>query len=496
MEINARVGKCLTFIRALEVAAGIACRYFRKALGNRHLLAAAKKGAVLGKRGGGGDAIILKGRSFPTPASRTVLNISRCGAALLLLALAPLSVAAQMGGGMEHAAMDPSKSPMSGMLGSYPMTREGSGTSWQPEAVPMRGMQWMRDEWMLMAEGFANFIYDHQGGPRGNDKLFSANMAMGMAQRRLSGGTLGLRTMLSLDPLMGKRGYPLLFQTGETADGAVPLIDRQHPHDFFMELAASYSRPLAGGGALYGYVGLPGEPALGPSVFMHRFSGVDFPEAPLTHHWFDSTHITFGVVTLGYAGDQWKVEASGFNGREPDENRWDIETRRFDSASTRLSYNPTLNWAWQLSHGYLKSPEALEPDSSLRRTTISASYHQRLSQANGQTTLAWGRNDKAGEARDGYLLESTYALRATHTVFGRLERVENDALFLEGEPLHERAFRIDKLSLGYIYDLPKFGGIKWGAGGLVSGYALPGDLKLVYGARPTSYMVFVRAKTE
>src|SRR6185295_18664261 len=158
----------------------------------------------------------------------------------------------------------------------------------------------MIDDWMLMAHGVVNFIYDDQGGDRGGNKTFSSSMAMLMASRPLGAGTFGLRGMVSLDPLMGKSGYPLLLQTGETANGQQHLTDRQHPHDAFMELAATYSVPLSEKNSVYGYVGLPGEPALGPSAFMHRFSGMENPEAPLTHHWLDSTHITFGVATLGY----------------------------------------------------------------------------------------------------------------------------------------------------------------------------------------------------
>jgi hypothetical protein len=181
----------------------------------------------------------------------------------------------QAGSGMKHH--------MASAFGPYPMTREGSGTSWQPDATPMGGWMGKSGDWMLMAHGFVNVVYDDQSGPRGDNKTFSQSMAMLAAQRTLGPGTLGLRTMLSLDPTMGKNGYPLLFETGETANGVTPLVDRQHPHDFFMELAGSYSVPLGADGAAFIYAGLPGEPALGPSTFMHRFSGMRNPEAPLTH---------------------------------------------------------------------------------------------------------------------------------------------------------------------------------------------------------------------
>ncbi len=190
---------------------------------------------------------------------------------------------------------------MHGMYGLYPMTREASGTSWEPDSSPMLGiMKMTQNDWMLMLHAYINFIYDDQGGPRGDEKTFSESMLMLMAQKDLSVGTFGLRSMLSLDPAMGKSGYPLLFQTGETADGKTPLIDRQHPHDFFMELAPTYSLPLSAHSSLFIYGGLPGEPALGPPVFMNRFSAMDNPEAPLSHHWLDATHISYGVITLGY----------------------------------------------------------------------------------------------------------------------------------------------------------------------------------------------------
>jgi len=229
-----------------------------------------------------------------------------------------------------------SEMPMHAFYGVYPARREASGTSWQPESSPMEGRHFMYQGWDVMMHGYVFGIYDHQGGKRGDDKGFSTSMFMLMADRKLPVGTVGYRSMYSLDPLMGKRGYPLLFQTGETYDGIHPLIDRQHPHDFFMEEALTYNLPLSEESSLFGYFGLPGEPALGPPAFMHRFSAMDNPEAPLGHHWLDSTHITFGVVTLGYVLDKFKIEGSVFRGREPNENRWDMESPKLDSYSSRL----------------------------------------------------------------------------------------------------------------------------------------------------------------
>ena len=210
--------------------------------------------------------------------------------------------------------------------GDYSMRREASGTSWQPETTPMEGYHIYTHDWLIMVHGFIDGVYDYQGGPRGDKKFFSPNMFMAMGERPLGPGKFGVRTMLSLEPAsIGKTGYPLLLQTGETADGVNPLIDRQHPHDLFMELAATYSLPVGDEKSVFGYFGYPGEPALGPPTFMHRFSGMDIPEAPITHHWLDSTHVTFGVATLGYIWKQFKIDGSIFTGREPDQNRWNFD---------------------------------------------------------------------------------------------------------------------------------------------------------------------------
>ena len=401
----------------------------------------------------------------------------------------------------DHAAHDmpmDMSMEMSGQFGAYPMSRESSGTSWQPEATPMDMLSTEAGAWSLMLHGFANVVVDRQSGPRGGHKTFSETMLMGMAVRELGVGTLGLRSMVSLDPTMGSSGYPLLYQTGETADGRTPLVDRQHPHDAFMELSAGYSAPVGEDGAAFVYVGLPGEPALGPPTFMHRYSGMRNPEAPLTHHWFDSTHITFGVATLGVSHGPLKLEGSVFNGREPDQARWNLETRRFDSWSTRLSYNPTSAWALQASYGYLKSPEALEPDASVRRFTASASHHASFEHGEWATTLAWARNDKRGpEGRSrlpGAFLESTFVARDRHTIFGRYEQVDKDELFDAGDPLHGRAFVIRKLSLGYIYDVVASGPVRWGIGGVVSRPHGPSMLDAYRGGSPLSYLVFVQGR--
>jgi hypothetical protein len=385
--------------------------------------------------------------------------------------------------------------PMSGMYGPYLMPREASGTSWQPDSTPSEGIQAMFGDWMTMFHGIVNGVYDHQGGRRGASKWFSNSMGMAMAQRPLGPGTLGFRGMMSLDPLMGKTGYPLPLATGETANGKSGLVDRQHPHDLFMELAASYSVTLSKTSSAFLYAGLPGEPALGPPAFMHRFSGEDIPEAPITHHWLDSTHITYGVVTAGAVYDQWKVEASFFNGREPDQNRWNINSPKLDSGSGRISFNPTANWSMQASFGYLKSPEQLTPAVHEKRITASAIYNRPFGDNNWATTFAWGRKmNSPGRNLDGFLLESAVNLQETHTLFARAERVDEDELFESPSPLAGQSFTVNKLSAGYIYDIPVAEHLKLGLGGLGSVYDLPNALKPAYGGTPVSFMIFLRLK--
>jgi hypothetical protein len=385
---------------------------------------------------------------------------------------------------------------MNGLYGSYSMTREASGTAWQPEASPMEGMHLMHDDWMLMLHGFAFGIYDDQSGPRGGEKFYSPNMVMAMAQHPLGPGTFGLRSMFSLEPAtIGKSGYPELLQTGESADGKTPLIDRQHPHDLFMELAATYSVSLDEESSLFGYFGYPGEPALGPATFMHRFSGMENPEAPITHHWLDSTHVTFGVATLGYIWKQFKLDASIFTGREPDENRWGFDRPRFDSYSARLTWNPAKAWSMQVSYGNIHSPEQLDPETNLERVTASVSYHHAWEGNQWQTTFAWGRNiQHPGGEPDGFLLESLVNFSHTHTVFGRVENVQKDELFPPGNPRDGEIFRVSKISSGYIYDFPKYRHVRFGLGGLGTVHVLPESLASTYGDTPLSFMLFVRAK--
>lgn len=381
-----------------------------------------------------------------------------------------------------------------GYYGDYAMNRDASGTAWVPDSSPMDGVHGQYGDWSTMLHGSVNFIYNDQGGKRGDSRAYSTSMVMGMATRPVGDGTLGLRSMLSLDALMGKSGYPLLLQTGETANGTSHLVDRQHPHDALMELAVTYSHPVGDKTSLFGYFGYPGEPALGPATFMHRFSGMDNVEAPIGHHWLDATHITFGVATVGVVMDKWKLETSAFTGREPDQFRWNWDTAKFDSQSVRLSYNPTANWALQVSTGTIHSPEALSPNVDQQRTTASASYNLPIGKNNWQTTAAWGHNDlQPGGKLDAYLIESAFRFHENHTVFARAERAEKDELFEDPDPRHHDVFTVNKLSVGYVYDVPVSDHVKLGFGGLGSIYALPASIEDAYGKNPASFMLFTRA---
>jgi len=284
--------------------------------------------------------------------------------------------------------------------------------------------------------------------------------------------------------------------SGETANGVDRLIDRQHPHDFFMELSASVSQNIGGKSSVFLYGGLPGEPAFGPPAFMHRPAIMDSPEAPISHHWLDSTHITFGVLTAGVVLDRVKLEISRFNAREPDQHRWNIETGPLDSTAVRLSWNPTSNLALQGSWAHFEDPEQLEPGVNQRRWSASALYGREISP--GWTlagTLAWGRKSIAHDGHrlndDAFVAEASLKHQAW-TVFSRGEITENRELV---EDEHGEAFRVGKVSLGAVRDFAVAEHVALGLGGLVSLNFIPDRLAPLYGGNhPTGAMGFVRLK--
>lgn len=384
---------------------------------------------------------------------------------------------------------------MTGALGSYPMSREASGTAWQPDTSVHSGLHAVSGDWMLMGHALLNGVYSTQGGPRGDDKAFLSGMVMGMARRDFANGNaLQFRAMLSPDPLMGKGGYPIHLASGETADGVNTLVDRQHPHDLFMELAASYSVKLGAKSSLFLYGGLPGEPASGPPAFMHRMSIMDSPEAPITHHWLDSTHISFGVLTAGLIHDNFKIEASRFNGREPDQHRYNIETGPLDSTAFRLSWNPTPELSLQGSWADLKEPEQLEPGEDQTKLSASGIYTKRLNDGWWSTTLAWGRRSGDHESFDAWALESAVN-QGPWTLFGRAEKTENNEL-VSDHGHHGPTYRVGKVSVGAIRDFQIAPNVKFGVGGLYALNFVPGELETLYDGDPKGAMAFVRLQIE
>ena len=266
----------------------------------------------------------------------------------------------------------------------------------------MTGLHMTEGDWSVMAHGFVNLVYDRQTGPRGDDKTFSLEHADGDGQpagrrRERSACAPCSRSIRR----MGKSGYPLLLPDRRDAPTARPRWSTAS-----IRTTSSWSsRPptataSAGDGSVFVYVGLPGEPALGPPAFMHRFSGMRNPEAPISHHWLDSTHITFGVVTLGV--EPRPVQARGLAVQRPRAGPVPLEHR---DRAARLLVGAALaatrrpSWSMQVSYGDLKSPEQLEPDIRIRRTTASISLSPKTGADHWATTLAYGRNRKSGPGR-------------------------------------------------------------------------------------------------
>lgn len=395
----------------------------------------------------------------------------------------------------DHAGMT---MPMGGhamamSFGPFADTQDASGTAWQPAATPMHAHHAMFGDWQVMTHYNAFLAYDHQSGSRGAEQLNSINWLMAMATRRSAENELMFRGMFSLEPwTTTTKGYPFLFQTGEAYHGQ-PLIDRQHPHDLFMELAARYRRLVGADTALSLYVAPSGEPALGPPAFMHRMSAADNPASSISHHWLDSTHISFGVLTLGVAQKTWQLEGSWFNGREPDEDRWDIEHPHLDSFASRFTWNPTPAWSAQISHGYLKSPEELHPREHLWRTTASVMNLTKLAgDRHLATTFAWGRNDHGHEPTNAWLLESSY-LTGRMSFFGRAEHVEKTGEDLVLLP-PDRKIPVKQLSVGATRELVEKRPYQLAVGGAVTLSHIPDDLDRVYGRHPIGFWLFLRLR--
>lgn len=333
-------------------------------------------------------------------------------------------------------------------------------------------------------------------GVRGDSDFDAPNWFMVMGQRKVNKkGLFHFNAMLSLDPLtQGKRGYPLLYQSGETYDN-IPLVDRQHPHDLFSELSVSYAHAFSPKTDAFIYVGYPGEPALGPVTFMHRPSALDNPNSPISHHWVDATHITFGVVTGGVRVGKTKLEGSLFTGREPNENRYSFDKPRFDSWSGRFSYNPDRNVALQVSHGFLKSPEAAHADDNVHKTTLSAIYSVDMGNENMvNATALWGMNKKKNHDGENAVLVEGAWRKSRNSLYARYEWTEKSAeeLVLDEEFDEHDVFPVHAFTVGDNFDLFNIGKIRVAAGAQWSIYSAPAALNNIYGKNPMSYEVYIR----
>ncbi len=382
-----------------------------------------------------------------------------------------------------------------------PMNRNGSGTAWLPDASPIYGMMYHDKGWMFMLHGNLFLRYNNQDftnkGSRGDHEFDAPNWVMLMGQKQIGEkGLFHFNIMTSLDAALGGNdGYPLLFQSGEAYQGK-PIVDRQHPHDLFSELSVSYAHALSEKSDVFLYLAYPGEPALGPVAFMHRPSALSNPDAPLSHHWQDATHITFGVATLGFRYGSFKIEGSSFTGREPDEHRYDFDKPRFDSWSGRLSYNPTKNWALQVSHAFIKSPELLHPEENIYRTTASAILSKELlDNSIFNATFSWGKNKSSEhKAENSFLIEAEWK-KNNWALYSRYEWIEKstEELVLDENIYGKNSlFPINALTVGFNYDLFKIGKMNITAGGHWTYYHADERLNNLYGEKPMAVEVYLR----
>jgi hypothetical protein len=386
-------------------------------------------------------------------------------------------------------------------------TRDTSRNLFQSDMSLMTGMT-PRDSmagmvdmsgWHVMDMGVARLSFNRQGGPSGGNAVESSNWNMVHVQKRIGPGRLSLMLMNSLEPAtFAKLGSRELFQTGESYRGQ-PLVDRQHPHDFFMNLSATYRLDLGADAGAWVQLAPVGEPALGPTAFMHRASSGENPTAPLGHHWEDSTHIAFNVVTLGGGWKGIALEGSAFRGEEPDEHRWDIEGGSIDSASVRARFFFGGGWSGQISHGYLRHPEALEPGNT-HRTTAALEYGAEGDRPLAVTVL-WGRNDETHGTSDAYLLEGAYQVTPKDQVYGRAELVQKDRQLLLTKRISSdpeggtgNFARIGACTAGYVRDFDVLAGLRTGLGSDVTVYSFPSSLKPVYGSFPVSFHAFLRLR--
>jgi hypothetical protein len=350
--------------------------------------------------------------------------------------------------------------------------------------------------WTFAWDGVLFGTFNNQGGSRGETEFRSQNWAMASATRPLGVGTFGLTGMISLEPLTAPgRGFSEIFQVGEAYQG-LQITDHQHPHDFFMQLAASWSVALGTRSRLT-FVGAPvGEPALGPVAFMHRASAAENPLAPLAHHIFDSTHIASSVILGRYDLGILSVEGSAFHGREPDEHHYDLEFGSLDSWSTRVWLRPTPGWLIQGSYGFLEEPESLEPGDQ-RRANASASWSRHRTNGFTAVTAALGRNERQFSRLHSFLIEGTHKFGPS-SIFGRYEgtQVETEILLFP-QIVHvphpgELVDRVHAFTIGGVRDLATIRGAAIGVGGDVTFYGVPTLLENTHDAHPVSFQLFFR----
>jgi hypothetical protein len=384
------------------------------------------------------------------------------------------------------------------------LAHDTSGTSAEPDSTPAPMLMKTKGSWTVMFHANVFVLDEQQSSARGGDKFFSTNWLMGMAQRDLGPGKFTVRAMLTLEPatITGER-YPLLFQQGETAYG-VPIADGQHPHNFVMELAALYDAKLGSNGLLSFYAAPVGDPALGPTAYPHRASAAEDPIAALGHHQEDSTHIAADVITVGLTYGIARIEASGFHGREPGEDRWEINQGKVDSWSTRLTIQPGKNWSGQYSYGRIKSPESLFPTEDQERMTASVMYNRPLHAGNWTSTLVWGRTRSLQDDSifDSYLVESTVRFRTRNYAWTRVESVERSNELILGENLLPPGFeekpigQVQAYTLGYDRDFNLIPDLASAIGAQVTTYGVPGILQPIYGSHPVGVAVFVRLRPD
>jgi hypothetical protein len=399
-----------------------------------------------------------------------------------------------------HDMMDTTQTVMmsSAITPLAPMQRDGSGTSWLPDSSPMYAIHWQYRSWGIMMHGNFFLRYTDQNinnSKKRSGRQFSApNWFMFMGQHTLSQNSrLMLRTMLSFDRLTeGGNGYPLLFQSGESWHGK-KLVDRQHPHDLFSELAIAFSHKFENHSSLFAYFGLPGESALGPPAFMHRLSAMNNPDAPVGHHWQDATHITFGVATAGFQYKQLKFDGSIFTGREPDENRFNIDKARFNSYGFRISLNPSKFFALQASYAFLKSPERLEPRINVKRVTASMLYnHQFDDRKNWATTFIWGMNKPGNDNEEhSFLVESDLSI-GKNSFYNRYEFVQKSSYDLNIIAIDEFNYNIHVLTLGAARNIIDIGNISLLLGFQGTVNRVGNVLQAYYGEHPLSFEIYLR----